>query len=143
MKFFTKTIAFALLVGLLAGCNLPQKVELKEGDKSAVCKVGDELVFALKSNPTTGFDWSPKSYNTSMLKLEGRNFVLPENPAETAVKKIDSTFRGETLVGAGGVSEISFLAIGQGECEVVFKYERPWEGQSQNEAKFNVKVLEK
>ncbi len=123
--------AFAVLCSLyLCGCSSmfdsSKRHMLRLEDSSAECRVGDFVIVSLDSNPTTGYDWTPVSYDESVLKIDGRRFI----PAR----------RG--LVGSGGTTEISFLAVGEGNSKIKLGYARPWESKPAiKEANYDVKVV--
>lgn len=117
---------------------------LKMDDGGATCRVGDTVVLSLDSNPATGYDWTPVSYNSAILKLKGRTFAKRSKFMRKAKNIISAeALDSETLVGAPGVTEISFVALHPGESDVSLEYSRPWEGKPTSEAIFKIKVVEK
>ncbi len=79
-----------------------------------------QFIVSLKSNPTTGFQWSVVSYDKDRFKL------------------LDSSYeRSKThLMGAGGYMKFSFsLKEGKRYPEhtvIKFKYSRPWETKGES-----------
>lgn len=147
MNIFVKILSIFALLSLCSCANLfdsSNKITLGLSDETAECKVGDIIIIALESNPTTGYDWTPSSYNSSILKLEGRRFISSSKFMRKAknLGSLNSDIEENTLVGAPGVTEISFLALQSGESEVKLEYVRPWEGKPINQAIFKVKVTE-
>lgn len=79
------------------------------------------VTFFLKSNPSTGYTWAYDVYGTG-LKFESEKFDVSDDP---------------NLVGAPGITEIRFIADGEGEFEIVFQYLRPWDNRMPDK-KFSV-----
>jgi Predicted secreted protein len=121
-----KKFLFPLLLAL-CGCasmfESSQTHTLSQKDSTVSVNVGDTIVIKLESNPTTGYQWTPVEYNYLVLKIKGRNFTPSSN-----------------LAGTGGISEISFEAVADGESDIKLAYMRPWEKKPANEANFEVTV---
>ena len=75
--------------------------------------VGQEITFALASNPTTGYSWQ-SIYDNSSFSLV--------NDTYTQDPKAD-----KNLVGSGGTQYIILKALKPGQTTVTFNYRRPWE----------------
>lgn len=82
-----------------------------------VDKQKKSFVVSLAANPSTGYQWSVKSYDHSLLKLVETTY----EPAKTK------------LIGSGGHSHFKFaLRAGQTypeQTSILFLYARPWEGE--------------
>lgn len=71
---------------------------------------------SLPANPTTGFQWTLKEYDTSLLKLTSSQYIAPESK----------------LIGAGGEMVFVFDLLPTGNVlpsstTLLFQYARPWE----------------
>lgn len=147
MKILCKLFLLAAIFALSACAGLFDSARihtLKMDDGGVTCRVGDTVVLSLDSNPTTGYDWTPLSYNSSILKLEGRTFARRSKFMRKAKNIISAeALESETLVGAPGETRISFVALHPGESDVSLEYSRPWEGKPTSEAIFKIKVVEK
>lgn len=142
-KFFAAMCAVLLLAACSALFTPYNRITLRLDDSEAVCEVGDIVIVSLDSNPTTGYDWTPVSYNSSILKLESRNFIKSSEFMRRAENIVSAgAFEANELVGAAGVTEIAFVAQHPGESEIKLEYERPWEGKSTREAVFKIKVMD-
>lgn len=105
------------LIGLscaVAGCA-KQKIENQVVNDTPEVRaaVGQDLVILLPSNPTTGYSWRLAESRPDMIKLAGREYRTRQ--------------QSQDIVGAGGVEEWRFTALGRGKTTLVFEYVRPWE----------------
>lgn len=77
----------------------------------------DTFQVTLPSNPTTGYQWSIKSYDQTLLNLVSSKFIQPQTK----------------LMGAGGTMLYTFeLKKGVNPpklTSLVFSYARPWEAE--------------
>lgn len=124
-------------------CGVSGHIYLDMDNTTAECREGDIIVIRLDSNPSTGYDWTPASYNSSVLKITGRVFLKDDSLMQEAQNMLGAyTFDFGNSLGGGGVTEISFSAENPGESEVKLEYSRPWEGKATKEAVFKIKVLD-
>lgn len=146
MKIIRKLLLLLAFFALSACAGLFDSARihtLKMDDEGAACRVGDTIVISLDSNPTTGYDWTPVSYNSAILKLEGRTFAKRSRFMRKAKNIISAeALDAETLVGAPGATEISFVAVHPGESQICLEYSRPWEGKATSQALFKIRVVE-
>lgn len=102
VSFFMSILAF---FGILKGNAKPAAGDY-EVQKTAV-------VFALRSNPTTGYSWD--------VKISGDAVVLSS-----------SDYRQDpgapNMAGRGGTEYFTLTAVKPGAATVTFSYLRPWEG---------------
>ena len=122
MKKFLLPLLIALC-GCVSMFESSQTHVLSPENLSADANVGDIVVIRLESNPTTGYQWTPVEYNHLALKIKGRNFTPSSD-----------------LAGAGGIAEITFEAITEGESDIKLAYMRTWEKKPASEAIFKVTV---
>ncbi len=110
-------------------CPLPPSLTIGEAQngKDIDAYVGQNLVLALPSNPTTGFDWHVIDYAPSILEQTDVSF----KPAGT---------QGLTLEGSGGTKVYTFRATEPGESVLALVYKRTWEAGTPAQT-FSVKVL--
>ena len=77
-----------------------------------------QFVVSLPANPTTGFQWTVSSYDTSKFKLKGAQY----------------THKATKLIGAGGTMTFTFALIkGQTypkSTTMSFSYGRSWDAKS-------------
>ncbi|MHC1597401.1 MAG: protease inhibitor I42 family protein [Methermicoccaceae archaeon] len=128
----THLVLFAaslLVVGvLLSGCattQAPSKVFTQADNGTTVSvKLGETFSVSLPENPTTGYSWNMSTTGGIALKSDT---YTPEQPS------------GKTeLVGAGGVHEWVFQAVGKGTQKVMGIYKRPWENTTGTEETFEL-----
>jgi inhibitor of cysteine peptidase len=113
MKAF---LIFGLLLALLPGVTMAEKLEVHEGDagKELILRRHDILRVVLPSNPTTGYSWSVVSFPAGLLQ-------------EFTHTRYDHLHHYPRLVGAGGEQIWKFLAVAAGNTTLKFSYARPWE----------------
>jgi len=75
-------------------------------------EVNDKLTVKLRSNPTTGFEWTYKTSGDTVLKEEDHDYEEPK----------------EGLMGASGMEVWTFEAFEKGTTEVIMEYGQSWEG---------------
>lgn len=74
------------------------------------------IVISLKTNPSTGFSWSIKSYDQTILKLNKTTYEAPHNKPQ--------------VLGASGKIHYIFDIIATPHAKntkIIFIYQRPWE----------------
>jgi len=115
-------IGLALVGLLLAGCGLTGSVrpEVRAGvgdhGREMELEVGQSLVIALESNPTTGYQWAfMAEFDESVLKMESHRYDMGREARE------------KKLVGAGGEEFWYFKALSKGRTRLNLGYHRPWE----------------
>ena len=67
----------------------------------------------LDENPTTGYTWSYKIEDESIVKIEDENFVAASGD----------------LVGAGGYHHYTISGLTQGKTDIIFNRMRVWDGE--------------
>lgn len=88
---------------------------------------GQTFLLSLNSNPSTGFQWNPGSWDEKVVSLSSRNFETGGNKA---------------LAGQGGLESFVFKARNPGSTEINLTYARPWESvQPQQTYSLKVKVI--
>lgn len=134
-------LAVAVLAG--AGCNgggqqaqptptatpTAQEVWVTEDDAGTdiALKVGDSLIVALDSNPTTGFEWALVSISD-----------------ESVLSKVHDEYKGpeptaSPLMGQGGEELWTFQPLKAGSATIEMMYARPWESVPPA-SRFNISV---
>ena len=81
--------------------------------KTRMVKEGETFSILLESNPSTGYGWDVV-FDARYLELVGQDFIL-SSP--------------DSMVGAGGLEEFTFKALGSGVAKIEFSYLRSWEGE--------------
>ncbi len=80
-------------------------------------KVNHEFVIALESNPTTGYTWEEES-------------------EEDLIRLVDRIYRQDDqangMVGVGGTVYFRYLALQEGETEILLVYGQHWDGGARN-----------
>jgi len=113
MKRFLGMGMVLLAVGLafLAGCGGGGTKTYGTSNTSITASGGEQFIIQLDSNKTTGFQWGIST------------------PLDTkVVKKIKSTYivsSSSSKVGAGGIEQWTFQAVGPGVTKIVMAYGRP------------------
>ena len=89
-------------------------------------KTGDTLIISLPSNPTTGYSWQATTSDPNIVDPKGSTNVRPKNAPP----------------GAGGVQNLTFLALKPGAATLTLVYDRPFDkGSPGNKAViYNVTV---
>jgi inhibitor of cysteine peptidase len=97
-----------------------------DADKGATVqlKTGDVLEVHLKSNPTTGYEWSVDTKSTPLLKLIGQSQTEATQPG----------------VGRPIFQIFKFEATGRGSGVLLLRYARSWEKPSAQDQQFDLQV---
>ena len=108
-------VSFFIMMALFSSCSASgTHLTGADNGRQILVKPGETFSVSLESNPTTGYSWQPE-FDSRFLELVETNFV--------------SSATDPFLVGAGGVENFVFLAHREGQVEIIFKYQRPWEDQ--------------
>lgn len=130
-KALLLTLLAAVTVFALSGCDLldqwltPAEYRVDEsasGGQISV-QVGQTLVVALPSNPSTGYSWEIVELDQLVLKPTKEDF------------KVESD-----LVGAGGTQLFFFEALKAGQTSLQLVYHRPWETGVEPADTFSISV---
>jgi len=70
----------------------------------------------LEGNPTTGYMWDAQIANPGIIEEVSNEYIV-------AGQEDDDV----EAVGVGGVFRFNFRGLSQGETEITFTYQRPWE----------------
>ena len=110
--------------------STPQEVWVTENDSEGevTVAVGDTLVVALDSNPTTGFSWALVNISDTAVLLNVSSEYIPHPTPE-----------GEPMTGSGGEEIWSFAALAAGSADIAMQYAQPWQPE-QPAATFNIRV---
>ncbi len=95
---------------------------IASGSRTMRVKAGEEFRISLKGNATTGFDWVVEA--PEGVRLLSDRYVPDEDKAH--------------MCGAGGVHEFVLVCEREGSFELVFDYQRSWEGSEGNTLKMTV-----
>ena len=134
-------LAAAVLAG--AGCNgggqqaqptptatpTAMEVWVTEDDAGTeiALRVGDSLIAALDSNPTTGFEWALVNISdTSVIQKVHDEYIAPQPTSPP-------------LVGQGGEEIWTFEGLHVGYTYISMMYSRPWESVPPAQ-RFNISV---
>ena len=111
----------ALLVSLpLAGAwacgNTPTgPIEITDPSVTARVKPGEEVLFRLESNPSTGFSWRlARPVDQSVLVFVESKYAPPSGAAP----------------GQSGSESLRFRAVGHGQATIDLEYGRLWESEA-------------
>lgn len=128
MRMLLSTVLFAVLVSAAIPVQAAQKIATKDDDEKIVAlNVGDKLLVRLPGNYTTGYQWVVKQgYDKDVIEQAGDGKYKP-----------DATDR----VGAPGIAEFTFKAIGTGRTELELVYIRTWEKDVKPETDFEITVI--
>jgi inhibitor of cysteine peptidase len=125
-----KVMMFAMvgmiLLAALAGCSSKTvKVDDSMNGQTITVKQGETIVVTLAGNPTTGFGWTVKDLDTTILSQIG-----------------DYSYKADSnLIGAGGVFTYQFKAEAAGTTTLKLDYARSWETDVAPEQTFAVTVV--
>ena len=86
------------------------------GDFEKNAKVGDDVVFSLKANMTTGYSWK----------------LVSSDDIEMTKEWYEVDAGREGLCGAGGTQFYQFHCDKAGTYKIVLDYQRSWEGSEGN-----------
>ncbi len=105
-------VAGLTVAGLLVVAGCAVKKVYGAGASTIETTVGQDIVIALGSNPTTGYVW----------QVGGR-----VDPAIVALMSSDYEPSPSTALGAAGHQRWTFRAVGRGTTTIRLDYARPWE----------------
>jgi inhibitor of cysteine peptidase len=92
------------------------KIESSIPPSSLQIYTGDQFVFYIESNPSTGYTWQMASgIDESVVKLSSQELIQP--PQTTT----------PPIVGAPGQQKFTFTAVAKGQTIITLNYARPWE----------------
>ena len=120
-------ISMVALSALLFACAGPSPVKLDESANgtSVSLRAGQTLIIALKSNPTTGYDWQVDQVDEKVVKMVKQDFKPASDPER---------------LGAPGQTVYEFEAVAAGTTGLRLIYVRPWEKGVEPQATFEVNV---
>lgn len=108
-----RRLAVALAaVALLAGCGGGgTELTAEDSGKTVGASVGDTFTLRLDENVTTGYAWQiTQETDDGVVRMLGSDYEAPDTDA----------------VGAGGVREWRFEAVGEGRTTLSMEYRRPF-----------------
>jgi predicted secreted protein len=93
-------------------------VTFGESDNGKILQVpaGGNLIFQAETNPSTGYDWFAKSFESDLL-----NHDLENN---------EYLGFSEDRVGSIGEVRVCLTALSPGQTPLEMDYERPWEAET-------------
>jgi len=117
--------AFVLAITMfLVSCDRGKtiSVDMEDGGKTFVVSVNDIIKINLPSNPSTGYMWvimdfGEESDNNSSILKQIEDYKFTSNA-------------GNNVVGADGISTITFKAISIGDTGISLIYVHPWEWEN-------------
>jgi predicted secreted protein len=104
------------------------EIDLTAQDNNRVvrAKIGNLLRVTLESNPSTGYNWELRDYETGVTEF-----------LRSDLKPSDS---GNMLFGAPGSTVFVFQAVKAGDQEIKAVYRRPWEPPDQIAATYSFRL---
>ncbi len=114
-KLLSRIMSLVIFICAFLGIELGGKVEAP-GDMISYDSGRVTAVIALKSNPSTGFDWDFEISDTRIVIATDNHFISGDTSGITA--------------GAPGTRVFSFRGLAEGTATVTFNYLRPWEGEA-------------
>lgn len=97
----------------------------KESGQTVALRVGQALEVRLPVNPSTGYSWSQLEGDPTILEPVGAATFQPQRQA----------------VGAGGISTMTYRAVGPGTTPLKLIYHRPWERETPPASTFEARVV--
>ena len=82
-----------------------------EGDTTITAAPGDDFVIELESNPSTGYEWTAKSSDTTVVDQVGDEYVEPDTD----------------LLGAPGTQRLVFHPGATGSATLTLRYARSFQ----------------
>ena len=125
--FAASAVILSLLLSACAGPS-PVKIDESANGTAVNLEAGQTLIVALKSNPTTGYDWQVDEVDESVVKLVTQEFKPASDP---------------NRLGAPGQTEFQFQAAGAGTTSLRLIYVRSWEEGVEPEDTFQVSITVK
>ena len=128
MKKYIGILCFGLLL-IVIGVDAETKVVFTDSLKTIVVKKSKPVFsIILQSNPTTGYSWSLKNYDVSLILPVSNKFYPPTN---------------KKLIGAPGYEKWTFRVKPSGFTvpqltNITLIYLRPWDEQSAQVINFKV-----
>jgi predicted secreted protein len=104
-----KNLLYILLVIVFASCEDENIVNY---DKIYSLSTDDTLIIRLEEKPSTGYKWSQKISDESILQLYNQEFYAKEDSIEPPI------------LGDGGIVEFTFIPITKGETIIEFTHQR-------------------
>ncbi len=125
MKTYLICLALVLFtISVISGCSSKETaVVYTEQSQIINVNAGQEFTIALKSNPTTGYDWEYTS-------------------TYAWIQSLGKTYQSDNtgLIGSGGTDTFTFKAQSNGTATLVFTYKRSWETTIADQKTFTVDV---
>jgi inhibitor of cysteine peptidase len=85
--------------------------------------IGQTIEIRLRENPTTGYRWQLMGGDRAVCAMTSDTFKPASGPP-----------------GRGGKHSWIFEAVGPGECDIGFRYRRPWGDPEQSERMFQIHI---
>ena len=124
---WTKIVGFFMSIIMFIGSLFGISQPAKDGkDKADISADKNSFSISIDENPTTGYRWSQKIADESIIKLAKDNYNAPQSG----------------LVGAGGTRVFTYTAVAPGKTTIVLNYERSWEGNPIKTLTVSVEVAE-
>ncbi|HHV60534.1 MAG TPA: protease inhibitor I42 family protein [Clostridiaceae bacterium] len=125
IKYLALALVLVVII-IIAICVLSggREIVLKT-EKEYYLKKNDIAVVKLEENASTGYKWYYTIENENVLKLVSDNYYPPKD------KKV---------IGAPGVREFKFKAVGEGETSLVFENYRSWEGSKERVQRIDYEI---
>ncbi len=124
MKKFLMLVAVGVAL-MLVGC-LSEPAIYTDPAETISISIDQEFVVAMDANPATGYNWE-ESYDETALKLVEKTFEMGESDKKW-------------LIGAGGIENFRFKAIGTGTTEITLVYKRLWVQEIAGQTVFKVDI---
>ena len=124
-------LLFVAILLLTTTFSYSKTINLETIPSDLTVKKGDNIVFKLKENPSTGFSWTINIQNP-----EDNEVLIKTKEAYKPEK------RNRTLVGVGGTIAYTIKAQNKGTATISGYYSRPWEKNTPpiKEYKINITV---
>ncbi len=107
-------ILFVILL-VSGGCSAAEvQLDASSNGGQKELALGQTVVVALDSNPTTGYSWVVSSVDQNILRQDGDSSYQSSNS-------------NPGVMGAGGVQSFRFEAANPGTTTLTLVYRRPWE----------------
>ncbi len=106
-----KTIFGFALLFLSLNFSFAQEKNYTADETNISSANGDAFTISLDANKTTGYSWSALVSDTTVLMIEGYDYVVQE----------------PKRLGKGGQEIWRFRGVSPGNVTVLFNYSRPWE----------------
>lgn len=131
-RFFGAVLILAVACMTMCGCGKKESADSGTDDpyETKIEKDGTSLKVTYDSNPTTGYSWTQKVSDETILQSVNDDYEADAG-----------TESGVVVLGRGGKETFEYKGLKAGKVKITFIYARPWKGGGEAERRYvTVKV---